>query len=281
MKIKLRIKNTTPKNRQKIISEITKADKEGVKLDTMLDTLKQYISEDNLNPTHFITFHEVNKVGINPKTPYNTPVGIYAYPLTTGIVRQIERGTIPFASDARYVSVLQPRPDANMLSINSEADIGLNIWLKIFSQDTVERFNLQGGALARDIEAIDTAAAELGEEVSYPRWRAIFNGASEIYNKKARRKHAFAKLWNVTWLASEKNPSKWNAMMRYLGFDYAYDSNSGIIHPKEKQQAVFFSKSALDVITTMPNKMQKRVVQAKQREKELGIKFRRQKHTDY
>ncbi len=266
--------------RSYILTEATRADKEGVKLPDMIETLEQYASDDELRPSHFITFHEVNKVGINPSTPYDTPIGIYTYPLTRGLVRQIKEGTVPFASDARYISILEPKPETNIMSITNEP--GLNEFVKLFSQETVDRFNLQGGALEKDVMSIDKAVQEMGEPLpSYPRWRAIFAGAAELYNMKARRKNNFAKLWKITWHASNKDPSTWNAMLRYLGYDAAYDSNSGIIHPKEKQQAVFFSRSAIDIVTTMPNKMQKKIVQAKKREKQYGIKFKRQKHTDY
>ncbi len=282
MKIKLRVKgraqNIPPKN----LRESTRADREGIELESMLDTLKRYVSSDALAPTHYITFHEVNKVGINPQTPYSTPVGIYTYPLTQELINQITRGKVPFASDARYISILKPAPGANIMSITN--DPGLKEFVKLFSRETVEKFNLAGGALEKDVEAIDRAVEEMqqaGDLPSFPRWRAIFAGAAELYNKKAKRKNNFAKLWMCTWLASEKNPSTWNGILRYLGYDGAYDSNGGVIHRNEKQQAVFFSKPAISVVTTMPNKMQKRVVQAKQREKEFGIKFHRQKHTDY
>lgn len=266
--------------RSYLVTEATRADKEGVALPDMIETLKTYVSDDTFNPSHYITFHEVNKVGINPQTPYNTPIGIYAYPLTSTLVRQIEEGTVPFASDARYISILEPKPETNILSISNEP--GLNEFVKLFSQETVDRFNLQGGALEKDVMSIDKAVQEMGVPLpSYPRWRAIFSGAADLYNMKAKRKSDFAKLWNVTWHASNKEPSTWNALLRYLGFDAVYDSNSGIIDRREKQQAVFLSKSALSIVATMPNKMQKSIVKAKKREKDYGIKFNRQKHTVY
>ena len=84
----------------------------------------------------------------------------------------------------------------------------------------------------------------------------------------------------ATWLASEKNPAVWNGILRYLGFSAVYDTNAGVIHPNEKQQAVFLSKSAIKVIKTMPNKMDKGTMIKKRNKKEYGIDFKRV-HRDY
>ncbi|OUW11045.1 MAG: hypothetical protein CBD26_03915 [Candidatus Pelagibacter sp. TMED166] len=268
--------------RDYIINEATRADKEGIELPDMIEILSRYVSDDTFNPEYFITFHEINKVGVNPQTPYTTPVGIYTYPLLSGLVRQIKDGTVPFASDARYVSILKPTDPSKILSMTN--DPGLRQFVKLFSQETVDKFNLSGGALEKDVKAIDRAVEEMkqsGKDMpSFPRWSAIFSGVSEIYNKKAKRKNMFAKLWMCTWIASEKNPAVWNGILRYLGYDAAYDSNGGVIHRNEKQQAVFLSKSALEVIQTLPNKMGRDIVQKKMRKQKYGIDYK-QIHRDY
>ena len=47
------------------------------------------------------------KVGINPKSKYNTPNGIYSYPLTTKIYRDMSRGELPFAQNQPYFSIFK------------------------------------------------------------------------------------------------------------------------------------------------------------------------------
>ena len=47
-----------------------------------------------------------NKIGINPKTKFDTPAGVYAYPLKA-MWNNIKGDTIPFASDREYIQVLQ------------------------------------------------------------------------------------------------------------------------------------------------------------------------------
>lgn len=285
--------------RDHLTSEATRADKEGVILRDMLSIMQQYVSEDTFNPTHFATFHEINKIGINPKTPYKTPVGIYAYPILPEFMRQVREGTVPFASDAKYISILEPTSPETILSVSNTNISKLRILKKLISRETVKKFALEGQTLEADIERIELAIRVFGknrEKENFPTqqfdrdpwWYVVWasgsgKGASEIYNKSekgAKRQNDFAKIFMATWLASEKNPAVWNGILRYLGFSAVYDTNAGVIHPNEKQQAVFLSKSAIKVIKTIPNKMDKDIMRKKRNKKEYGIDFKRV-HRDY
>ena len=78
--------------------------------------------------------------------------------------------------------------------------------------------------------------------------------------KKRKRKNDFAHIWLATRMVAQENPAKWNGILRHIGFDGALDVGQGIIHVKEKQQAVFFSKAAIEIVKTVPNKFKKREV---------------------
>jgi hypothetical protein len=102
---------------QKIISqiqEITRADKEGVELPTVAEELTKYISNPD-KPEYYMQFSYVNKLGINPSSKYNTPVGIYSYPITEYSLRSLMAGQIPFASDRTYIIVFKPRSDEGII----------------------------------------------------------------------------------------------------------------------------------------------------------------------
>ncbi len=63
------------------LDEKTRADKEGVRLDTNFQKLEKLAEgSDDMRPTAFLHFSDINKLGINPQSHYNTPLGIYAYP---------------------------------------------------------------------------------------------------------------------------------------------------------------------------------------------------------
>ena len=73
-------------------------------------------SHNNPTDSSFLTYNEYktsvggssnvsgHKIGINPKTEYNTPIGIYAYPVDY----VLDKGRkVPFAGDEPYIQVLQ------------------------------------------------------------------------------------------------------------------------------------------------------------------------------
>lgn len=46
---------------------------------------------------------EINKLGINPKSVYNTPLGIYSYPFSEQYKALLKTGKLPFATDKKYI----------------------------------------------------------------------------------------------------------------------------------------------------------------------------------
>ena len=97
------------------LEEATRASKEGVKLPSTLEQLEPYVVSDDETPTHFFQFSNVNKLGVNPSSKFNTPMGIYAYPLIKTLFDQYKMGHIPFASDRKYTIVFKTKPGSNIL----------------------------------------------------------------------------------------------------------------------------------------------------------------------
>lgn len=56
----------------------------------------------------YISFRSINKIGINPKSRYNTPNGIYAYPLKE-MWHYVVNDRIPFAGEEPYVYLFKPK----------------------------------------------------------------------------------------------------------------------------------------------------------------------------
>lgn len=46
---------------------------------------------------------EINKLGINPKSVYDTPLGIYSYPFSEQYKALLKTGKLPFATDKKYI----------------------------------------------------------------------------------------------------------------------------------------------------------------------------------
>ncbi|CAM6053357.1 unnamed protein product [Sphagnum tenellum] len=67
-----------------------------------VDALEQWHSD----PSIYVSFTDLPKIGMNPTSGYDTPLGIYAYPLKE-MFGAFEDNAIPFADDREYIQVLQ------------------------------------------------------------------------------------------------------------------------------------------------------------------------------
>lgn len=71
----------------------------------IFDKIKSYVRPVG-QVEYFIHFTEVEgKLGINPMSDFNTPIGVYGYPLTPEIYDQFVNNRIPFASDRKFISI--------------------------------------------------------------------------------------------------------------------------------------------------------------------------------
>ncbi|MEI7488797.1 MAG: hypothetical protein WCJ72_15595, partial [Chryseobacterium sp.] len=70
----------------------------------------KHIQKTHPNPENLVvTFTKIDKVGINPTSGYDTPLGIYLYPLNYVIERQLY---MPFAGNKPYFNVCEfTRPE--------------------------------------------------------------------------------------------------------------------------------------------------------------------------
>lgn len=75
-------------------------------------------SGDQSNQT-FFHLGTVNKLGVNPQTIYNTPFGIYAYPLTTEYYDKLKDDRLPFAGGNPYIQIFKLKPNSKLLLLSS------------------------------------------------------------------------------------------------------------------------------------------------------------------
>jgi hypothetical protein len=81
----------------------------------IIDQINQW--DHQLGNTGYATFTRIDKLGINPMSPgtYDTPVGIYAYPLAY-LKKQWTEG-VPFASTSPYIRIFDG-PNANQWNLS-------------------------------------------------------------------------------------------------------------------------------------------------------------------
>lgn len=169
-----------------------------------------------------------HKIGVNPKSTYNTPNGIYCYPVDY-VISLYETSGSDFATQRPFLYVIEPK--STVLVTNQYSESNLN----------------------DDIEKIK-AHYDIDEDAM----RTIVNaGISDADETPA------SKLWSITRRVSMRlvngwdgyNMNKWSAVFRMLGYGGFFDAlGQGIIHPNEPLQCVFFSKNAFTVVETIHNR---------------------------
>lgn len=103
------------------IFEATAAKKRGIQLPQVLDQIEEYIKnnpENETNPRVFIHFTNLLKLGTNPRQSYDTPIGIFSYPLTSEILDDYRNKSLPFMGDSQYVFIFAQKPDKNIILDN-------------------------------------------------------------------------------------------------------------------------------------------------------------------
>ena len=129
------------------IEEATAAKKRGIELPNMLEKLKRYSVSTGQKPTHYMHFSDLNKIGIKPQSQYETPLGIYFYPVNEKILGQLEKGKIPFASERKFLHVVKPSENSNILYTAGEDAGALHFnnqdldekLMKLFSSPVVDK----------------------------------------------------------------------------------------------------------------------------------------------
>jgi len=209
------------------LEEKTRAQKEGVPLPSTSEALEKYVAEDFTAPEYFMQFSDINKLGINPSSKYNTPLGIYSYPITKQIFRLFTKGKLPFAQDRKYIIVFKPKEDKNVIiSLGKKNNGGI------------------------DNETYEAALAKLDDERfdDSDKW-------DELASNYAKSKTNLGKLWYLTYKLQDGNPRAWRTIMqKKLGIDGVVDAaGEGLIHPSERIQGVFFSRDVIEQVETIRN----------------------------
>jgi len=220
------------------------------------DLLRKQL-EEYTNKGYFMTFSDLLKVGINPKSSFGTPVGVYAYPVTDAMLDWKEQEIVDdegmgdpstldvskpfkgamFASNRKYVHILAIRNSANVVDNNISADHALEIANSMNAVVGLPKIN--------KIEYDDADERTYGGEyvsVKTPMgwlWKHSNILRTSPSLKAGKTSDTFA----------------WNKLWRTVGIDGVVDHGDRIIHIHEPAQAVFFSAKAYDHIDTFEQKL--------------------------
>lgn len=217
---------------------------------SIVEALRQYKDDSDI----YISFTDIDKIGINPQSQFNTPLGIYTYNLQTGwdmysVDRLKSLKGFPFAADKPYVNVLKAKITDGFIE-------------DMYSDYNSANFDKD----EKIIEQIYFNEIEKAEpyynttQMKANNWVRVYKQALE----SAREKNPVVSFWNLTRLVSLelagghegiKASTKWNRILRECGYTGFGDlSSRGYVHPSEPMQTVFLSRNAFEVLDRIPNK---------------------------
>jgi hypothetical protein len=215
------------------------------------EALKPY-SNDN---SYFISFTTVDKIGINPKSKYDTPLAIYAYPLkaiwkeyNVDLIKSVGKA-VPFAGNSPYVWLIKVKNNVNFVK-NMYSDYPLKKYesdMKILKNHIISNQKEYQKLLKDDNGNLDTINNTIDSYFS--KWE-----------KEAKEWVPIMFMWNITrnlaYYKEGKPMVQWSYLLhRVLGYGGFCDvEGRGHIHPAEPIQACFFSTRSFDVVAEFLNK---------------------------
>ena len=208
----------------------------------------------------FVSFTEIDKLGINPQSKYNTPLGIYSYPAqyvynTVNLNNPMKY--LPFAGESPYVNIFSVK--GNIIDIN-------NMKYSDFTEYRLKFENLfthYGIDLEELTDILDSAQYESYVNSAGGKFWFITMRIAVLLTKTPS--------WN-----SKNSSVSWTKLFKILGIDGVVDTGTGIIHPQEPSQAVFFNMKAIVNNQRYYNKYSPKYVKTKTQFGQTQIQLKQQ-----
>lgn len=268
---------------------------------SIFDVLEKYHNDENVYITYTADVGNLShdkgkklpknaegfKLGINPRSTFNTPNGLYTYPLKEAWTKYVNVGQkvldVPFAGDNPWIWVVKPKNPKKIV---------------ILHKYNSKQWDIDYQKLSKMIIKFFMTKNKMSEYLGWEAAKAILNEA----NNDSRNRSPGGRFWNMTRYTyfcltsqlatsfiqeyeeelidgikdkrrkanfsdekirltikrnfnSDRATNVWNFIMRELGYMGVADKmGEGIIHPSEPVQAVFFDTTKLDVLDSGYNK---------------------------
>ena len=211
-----------------LLSELRKNPELNPKV-SAVKALEKYKNDDS----YFITFTSIEKVGLNPKSPFSTPVGVYAYKLKDVYEELMDKNYL-FGVDRPFVNVIQLKTNKilDLENYNSK------------SQDIQKLKKIYESEFDGSFEEV-VKEFENSKDILYPintDGKYVYGLMNYISNKKTGKSGQ-----------AQKSMIYFNGLLRKMGYDVVID-RTGTIHLLQPSQAVFLVPSSYKVIEKIMNK---------------------------
>ena len=211
----------------------------------------------------FVSFTDLDKLGINPTSGYNTPIGIYAYPAEYVLKKIGEKQStqlLPFAGDKPWINIF--RATGNVVDLDTIDSDTVSEYLKTLKDTFVDK-KIPDDEFKHIFKQAGTGATHRtrsGILWYFTKLLADYVDQQTVDKTKPNTK-TVAKSASVIWQS---------ILRKTLKIDGMVDDGEGIIHENEPTQAVFFNPAAIEVVKRIPNKynpitMKARIKQGKEK----------------
>jgi hypothetical protein len=213
---------------KKLIIEMSRYKKETGKSSWGAEDLKKYLSDTSQDAKNFqqyaFTMTSINKVGVNPRSEYETPLGVYFYPLTNEMYDSLIDNNLPFASESENVSLVRLK------------DVQSSKWLRVTDKNQsidLEALQMKAFKFFDDSNKKFDGGEDLDFDDTIERWNRWIKKESRLTN--ASLLFAYCIFLVQKFDKKSKNASstirgrRFNQILRHLGFIGVYDTGHGII----------------------------------------------------
>ena len=190
----------------------------------------------------------IPKLGINPGSKFNTPVGVYFYPAEYYLERKAGSGgknKLDYQDDAPYIQIFEIYGSIEYIDeIDSSA------------------FNKYVGMLFKNIGKV----AQLIGKSENNAEKHLANAIASSLTQAKKTDNYGGRLWYVLYsLSRDEGAQKrdnaaprsaviWNSLLRLIDIETAIDNGSGIIHENEPTQGVVLNPRNIKLVRTIENK---------------------------
>ncbi len=221
------------------ISELRRNPEQNRQRDRGIATVAELLKGRNLERVG-ISMTELDKLGVNPQSRYDTPIGVYFYPaeyyLSLG-------GHVPFQRRAAYASVFEYGGRVLTTTEYTEQD---------FQQDVERLQQLYPDSEAKywAEQAMDPDESEMQPRIDTPAGWLWFVTMRVCYEQV----YDWGPISKKTTASRPKHVARWNQILRQLGYDVVVDLGQAVIHEGEPTQGVILNPRVIRPIQRVANK---------------------------
>ena len=193
-----------------------------------------------------VSMTTIPKLGVNPSSKYNTPVGIYFYTAAHYIDVKGHGGYLEFQDDAPYIQIFKFSPD-KVLSIDSLSPDQYGDYIKLLYSN----INSVATLLSASEEVV---TRKLGEFlIEAPRESKVKTYGGYLWYVLWQLSRFHLKVKNRPQGQAQRSSIIWNSLFRLIGVDIIIDDGSEVIHENEPSQGVVINPRSIQHATTIEN----------------------------